>query len=79
MLLLVTDSAAAPSPLQALAVQHLLQLASTDSAAFRETTAALDPDQRAKLEAAIRASVGTPATLAAAPARPAIQLRSSFG
>jgi hypothetical protein len=78
-LLLVDPSTSSPTREHTTATTHLLQLAAQDPAAFREATAALEPDQRTALEAAVRQSVGPTTAVATRDARPAIDLKMSFG
>ena len=59
--LLATESPPPEQPpaLHALAISHLLQLASTQSSHFKEATAALSDEKRRVLESSIRAQVGS--------------------
>ncbi|GAA6010487.1 hypothetical protein JCM11491_006962 [Sporobolomyces phaffii] len=53
----VRTHGSSPRPMHALALHHLLQLAATHSAQFKEATGALREDERKLLEESIRATV----------------------
>lgn len=76
-LLLEPNTVPAP-PTHSFAIQSLIQLASQDSNAFKQSTAELDPVQRSLLETCIRQSVGTTQPTSLVPAKPTIDLKLSF-
>jgi hypothetical protein len=58
VLILLLSPSTSPPPVHSLGLNHLLTLAASHSAAFKEATAALPPHQRGLLEDSIRAAVG---------------------
>lgn len=57
LLRLVSPASPAPS-LRPAATSHLVSLASTAPSHFKEATAALDPEERVRLEECIRSALG---------------------
>jgi hypothetical protein len=58
LILLLSPASTPLPPSHALAINHLLSIAGSHSANFKEATVALNEEERKVLEASIRASVG---------------------
>jgi hypothetical protein len=76
MTLLLDPSKATPSAIHTLTVKHVLSLATSAPAAFKEATGKMGPTARETLETSVRQSLGAAGSANQQSSKPQISLRS---